>query len=64
MMALMITIALCNLITLVTPGHIWSHLVTAGHIGHIGHTWSHLIRNRARKAEALAKIPLSPKKEM
>ena len=30
MMALMIIIALCNLVTLVTPGH-------------IGHTWSQLV---------------------
>ena len=44
MMALMIIIALCNLVTLVTPGHRWSHLVTDGHTwsqmvtpGHIGH---------------------------
>ena len=28
MMALMIIIALCNLVTLVTPGHIWSQVVT------------------------------------
>ena len=28
MMALIIIIALCNLVTLVTPGHRWSHLVT------------------------------------
>ena len=28
MMALMIIIALCNLVTLVTAGHRWSHLVT------------------------------------
>ena len=34
MMALMIIIALFNLVMLVTPGHSWSHLVTAGHIGH------------------------------
>ena len=27
-MALMIIIALCNLVTLVTAGHRWSHLVT------------------------------------
>ena len=56
-----------HLVIFVTSCHIWSclvPLVSSGHIGHIGHTWSHLIRNRARKAEALAKIPLSPKKEM
>ena len=34
MMALMIIIAQCDLVTLVTAGHSWSHLVTAGHIGH------------------------------
>ena len=28
MMVLMIIIALCNLVTLVTPGHIWSQVVT------------------------------------
>ena len=28
MMALMITISLCNLVTLVTPGHIWSQVVS------------------------------------
>ena len=28
MMALMITISLCNLVTSVTPGHIWSQVVT------------------------------------
>ena len=28
MMALMIIISLCNLVTLVTPGHVWSQVVT------------------------------------
>ena len=28
MMALIIIISLCNLVTLVTPGHIWSQVVT------------------------------------
>ena len=28
MIALMITISLCNLVTLVTPGHTWSQVVT------------------------------------
>ena len=28
MIALMLIIALCDMVTLFTPGHLWSHIVT------------------------------------